>query len=253
MKKLTMKKLTCIVLCLACLSLTAGRKRERIETQQANAVLQIGFNEGQGAKDWSGANNAAIILGATHKAGGIGPYYDFDGNDVIKYASTITPVGKKTVIVWARVDTYPDIQPQLLGNALLTSHIGLRFGVYDERPTYTNHIAIYMGNGTGSFIASGFVPLVVRPSEWQCWVLTTAGTTDANSWQVYLDGTLIGADTPTATEGTPTYNLHIGQRADEAAGGWLDGGVDEIVILNSVLTPAEIRDRYEQGKANANP
>ena len=59
-----MKQLT-LILALLLICTAGGRKKERIETPQAGAVLQMGFNEGAGAKDWSNFGNDGTVVGAT--------------------------------------------------------------------------------------------------------------------------------------------------------------------------------------------
>jgi hypothetical protein len=249
-----MKKLLCIALCLACLSITAGRKRERSETPQDGAVLQMGFNEGPGAKDWSGqgndaTNNSGAVWGYTNGVSGGG--FVFDGvND--------------------KLDIRESNPTDLIGTL---SNVSFTISLWANTRNATNR-QYFIGVGNYSishplvgidYTGAGQIEFVVRDSDLDAAIVV--GSVAINTWNHfvlvwdkstktvygYQNGGLVGSTQNTDISYTIFRTAQIGALLRESESFFTDGTIDEVYVYHGVRSATEIKGLYEQGKANQNP
>ena len=250
-----MKKLTCIVLCLVCLSLTAGRKRERFETPQAGILLQIGFNEGPSAKDWSNLGNDGIISGATWgAANGIsGGGFSFNGtSDYIEIPNetTFDISGALTLSVWFYYDSTANGTDRfVLGKSNWSSagkgyHLAIRT---DNKLNFTLY------EQTGHYLsAAGDAALTV--DNWYHVVGTYNGTPTTAGIKMYLNGVEAAGYTDVTFDYIGLNNLPVRVGRDSGTTGYyFTNSLDEVRIYNYALTLNEVQGLYQQVKANVNP
>jgi hypothetical protein len=255
-----MKKLTCI-LALLLLCTAGGRKKERIETPQKGAVLQMGFNEGPGAKDWSNAENAGVVVGATWSAanGIVGGGFKFDGtNDyIILPYSDFSSLSEGSISVWFYSEEAPSTSKALFdvsdgGDA---ASMG---GLYN----YQSYPALQF------FVYEASSPIVslVTPSnsisynQW-CHGVVTVGSEGTH---IYING---NDQTLTEVQGTASSAAFFDdiKNIDSAVIGtskrsnayqsnrMFNGKIDEVRVYNRALSEDEVKQLYQTGEANQNP
>jgi len=259
-----MKKLLGIVLCVACLCLTAGRKRERIETVQADAVLQVGGNEGaRGSQpfDWSEYWNEVGNVNATWGiANGIaGGGYLYNGTnsrmniDDVQVDLAGTKQGTWSVWVkptdvttdWLTMVGFGDTDANLFlvlqqGNTDGNVHAGYTRGAGDPAWRLITTSGTELVNGTWTHIVlvqNGSVP-----------VFYINGVVVAQTFTQEDDKTAWFADSAAYDNGRMGC-------IDYNGGGnvlFFAGSLDEAYIFNRAFSAAECLLLYEYAKANRN-
>lgn len=253
-----MKKLT-IILALLLLCTAGGRKKERIETPQAGAVVQMGFNDGDRAHDDSGQGNDGTVDGATHGLGYTGGGYSFDGtNDNILLPNAFSSDTVGAISIWANSDTIDAGINYIFGTSDSgdgNSYFGFStqdLGVYTDR--------LVLGvQEAGSWSIQGNGGTTLLPGVWYHFVIQQTGS----GWEMYINGV---KETITINAGrgsvANTEWISYIQDIDKTFIGGLtasgtfypfDGDADELYIYNRPLTAAEIKQLHGQGRANANP
>ena len=96
----------------------------------------------------------------------------------------------------------------------------------------------------GSFQGVGGGVTTVNTSTWYHLALTWDGSTTTNSLKLYLNGALETNITPTVAASSLTYSsFGIGKTATAT---YAPGIVDQVRIFDSVLTPTQITELYNE-------
>ena len=114
----------------------------------------------------------------------------------------------------------------------------------DNTDSRQNRTSFYMFSPAGGLGAGSHVQEAVAPGQWIHYVATVS--TGANQLRLYKDGVLKDTDvfltgTFAVTPADGTAPLRIGTR-DFAS--YFNGAIDDLVIYNRVLTPAEVQQLY---------
>ena len=117
---------------------------------------------------------------------------------------------------------------------------GTNWNLYFRPLPFFNYFAftIYHTNGTSTTLtSSGVTP---NDGQWHHLLATSDGTTNANGVKLYVDGVLNVQATAasTGTKSTPTVIPTIGSTSNNSW--YFEGSIDEVCILDRVVTPAEI-------------
>lgn len=177
-------------------------------------------------------NHGTIYGGASRTAGKSGTGLTFDGtDDYVEVANTTFSLANAmSVEVWVKAADQPN------GNGVVDANAaGIKSwssGGNEVIPAVTT---------TSGYAGSGFVVggNVFDNTNWHHLVLTWDGTTQ----YLYVDGntTPVGSKTWTGTLVANTI-LRLGRMLDGT--GFYNGQIDEVVIYNTALTPAQVNNRY---------
>ncbi|MFH1392582.1 MAG: LamG domain-containing protein, partial [bacterium] len=198
------------------------------------------FNEGQGAVafDKSANNNDGTITGADWTLNGkFGGALDFESgsSDYVNAStgSSLNITGNITLEAW--------IKPE----STVVADIIAKWGTNDSYFLRRTSDKIQMGldsDGVEGSIGSATSNNTAPNGSWT----HVVGTWDGSTIRVYLNGVEDGSTVYTAgihSNSSPTW---IGQNPHPW--GPFDGLIDEVKIYPFVLTPAEIKQEYNQGK-----
>jgi|GEM_PF-3663435 len=199
----------------------------------SSCVLAIKMDENSGttAHDSSAYGNDGTIHGANWTTGKFGSALSFDGsNDYVDCGNdeSLKISNEITVATWIKPDS-------MSGLKVIMSK---RYSFELDR-SGSNKINFYIGDG----------------SWWKDHVTTTSsytldkwthvvGVYDGSKLKIYIDGNLDNSKSTSATFGTNTEHLYIGNGIGSY---YFHGMIDEVRIYNRALSDEEIRAHYEQG------
>jgi hypothetical protein len=182
--------------------------------------------------DGVGANNGALVNGATYGAGKFGQGFSFDGvDDLVQATSTGMPTGgsNRTLVLWAQLDTLPAAEAFLAGyGGFGTNNQSYHLGVLNDGRVFFSQ---WGGALTGPVLNTG---------QWYHIAVRNIGP----SVTLFVNGANVGSqfmsiNTPAAS---PFYMGRIpGTLGDTRV---LDGSVDEVSVYSRALTTAEIQSLY---------
>lgn len=126
-------------------------------------------------------------------------------------------------------------------------NVNYQFGwLGDSHPDKPNRNRIQLLRYTETRTQRGYSPIItLSPGMWHC----LAATHDNQTVRFYLDGVFLAEVSDPFSADAAAADLIIGDMPFEAVKEWhFDGTVDEIVILNRVMTSAELVSLYQAGK-----
>lgn len=173
------------------------------------------------------SNNGVLINGVTYNSSVKG-YLVFNGSNqyVSVSGNTNIPIGNSnyTIGVWFNADTLGDKGLVGWGN----------YGTTNE----VNEFKLTSSGLTNSWQANDLsVTTTITPGNWYYAVATFNGTTRS----IYVNGSLVGSDTPTGHNVTTSSNLTIGVTNNT---GYFDGDIGDFQIFDRAITPTEILQNY---------
>lgn len=123
------------------------------------------------------------------------------------------------------------------GDPNLTSRLGWELGTYSQSGAAgpTPPVGFFIRRGSGASIVTVYSPPGI--STGQFYTVDAVWDSAAGKTFLYVDGVLQGTSSVSISNAPSTSDLLIGKRA---AGGHLDGVVDDVKIFNRALSPREI-------------
>jgi hypothetical protein len=173
------------------------------------------------------SNNGVLINGVTYNSSVKG-YLEFNGSNqyVSVSGNTNIPVGNSnyTIGVWFNADTLGDKGLVGWGN----------YGTANEANAFR-----LTSNGLTNYWWANDLAVVttITPGNWYYAVATFNGTTRS----IYVNGSLIGSDTPTGHNVTTSSNLTIGVTNTTE---YFDGSIGDIQIFDRAITITEVLQNY---------
>jgi len=191
---------------------------------------------GTKTKDWSFNGNNGTLYGPTWTAAGkfhhclnfdgINDYVDLGSGPNLKWTREITIEG------WGNIDTPED--PSDVYIMVCRNNTDVSLDVY--RRTISGTIG-------GNFISSAAA--VVQDTNWHHYAFTYSNL--AKQAKLYYDGAVVATSNGVNWMAPNTGIYYIGHR-NLAGAFWWDGKIDEVRIYKRILTPDEIKKRYEIGR-----
>lgn len=173
------------------------------------------------------SNNSVLINGVTYNSSTKG-YLEFNGSNqyVSVTGTTNIPIGNSnyTIGVWFNADT--------LGSKGLVGwgNYGTNNEVNAFRLTSNGLVNYWWTNDLS-------VTTTITPGNWYYAVATFDGTTRS----IYVNGSLIGSDTPTGHNVTTSGNLTVGVTNSTE---YFDGDIGDVQIFDRGITSTEILQNY---------
>ena len=173
------------------------------------------------------SNNGVLINGVTYNSSVKG-YLVFNGSNqyVSVSGNTNIPVGNSnyTIGVWFNADTLGDKGLVGWGN----------YGTANEANAFR-----LTSNGLINYwwLNDLSVTTTITPGNWYYAVATFNGTIRS----IYVNGSLVGSDTPTGHNVTTSSNLTIGVTNSTE---YFDGSIGDVQIFDRAITPTEILQNY---------
>jgi hypothetical protein len=200
--------------------------------------------------DDSGNGHDGTVIGATPGAGICGGGLNFDGlSDYVQFASPVLNMPPYSVCAWVKQCT-PGSDRYVISNGGQTSS-SFGFSLLNQYPD--PGYWLWKLRGTDGYMAacqpsSGFQP----GTEWTFLCGTWDGTLNADSVQLYVDGSLAGVATPGPETSGSALNLRIGA-ASHSLSSFFAGTMDDVRIYSTVLGADQIQQLYEQCLVNQPP
>jgi hypothetical protein len=173
------------------------------------------------------SNNGVLINGVTYNSSVKG-YLEFNGSNqyVSISGNTNIPVGNSnyTIGVWFNADTLGDKGLVGWGNYGTTNEANV------FRLTSNGLINYWWMNDLS-------VTTTITPGNWYYAVATFDGTIRS----IYVNGSLIGSDTPTGHDVTTSSNLTIGVTNTSE---YFDGSIGDVQIFDRAITITEVLQNY---------
>ncbi|MFN8471119.1 MAG: LamG-like jellyroll fold domain-containing protein [Anaerolineae bacterium] len=198
-------------------------------------VLRLHLEEGSGVttfRDTSGHQNNATCASPACPTAQPGPYGQsaaFDGSQALTVAprpSLDLSGGAFSVAAWIAPSASTDDAYGILGSAPSAAQTYPSLWVFER-----SRIRAAFGDGVNRNVLE--TPPVLTPNGWS----HVAATFDGTTYAIYVDGVLAASTTAFAgRKPAPTSGLTVG-KVDTA----YQGGLDEVVVVNRALTPAEVR------------
>jgi len=179
--------------------------------------------------DLTGNDNIGILNNGVSYNSSLKGYLGFNGTNQYVSFSGVTdiPVGNSnyTIGVWFNANS--------LGNKGLVG-----WGNYET----TNEVNAFRltSNGLVNYWWDNDldVTTTITPGNWYYAVATFDGTTRS----IYVNGSLVGSDTPTGHNVTDSSNLTIG---NTWVNGYFDGSIGDVQIFDRALSDIEITQNYD--------
>jgi hypothetical protein len=217
------------------------------------------------ATDHMGNNNGTLENGAGFALGEVNDAFSFNGSNQYVLIGEPVPADLQiqnnfTMSAWIYFTSYPTNVGSgpwqyIFGSESSNKGIGLFLagpvsGSYHGVPPGAIDLDIGSGSSTYSVITTSQIPL-------NQWVLVTATATANNPAQIYYNGVLQPAMTPS---GETVWNGTIGYTGSAfAIGQYLSGNyafnglIDEVQVYNTVLSPTDVLGIYNAGNAGVCP
>jgi hypothetical protein len=173
------------------------------------------------------SNNSVLINGVTYNSSSKG-YLEFNGSNqyVSVTGTTNIPIGNSnyTIGVWFNADT--------LGSKGLVGWGN--YGTSNEANAFR-----LTSNGLVNYwwLNDLTVTTTITPGNWYYAVATFDGTTRS----IYVNGSLVGSDTPTGHNVTTSGNLTVGVTNSTE---YFDGDIGDVQIFDRAITSTEILQNY---------
>ena len=173
------------------------------------------------------SNNSVLINGVTYNSSSKG-YLEFNGSNqyVSVTGTTNIPIGNSnyTIGVWFNANT--------LGSKGLVGWGN--YGTINEANAFR-----LTSNGLVNYwwLNDLTVTTTITPGNWYYAVATFDGTTRS----IYVNGSLIGSDTPTGHNVTTSGNLTVGVTNSTE---YFDGDIGDVQIFDRAITSTEILQNY---------
>jgi hypothetical protein len=214
-------------------SITNTFIREIDSEQPVKAAWAMNEGSGSTVYDTSGMGNNGTIYGATWISGRYGYALSFDGGDDQLYKQNATGLpannAPQSIVAWI-YHTRGNVVESILGLVNHSMSSGIQLGSRGN-----NRFSVWMWGGTVLFSDPNPLSLNV----WTHWVYTFDGTTH----RLYRNGSLVATSTTEPQTGVPSL-LIVSGWTPNAPYELFRGYIDEILILNRVLTAVEISDLY---------
>lgn len=172
-------------------------------------------------------NNGQLNNGVSYDSSFKG-YLNFNGSNQYVSFSGVTdiPVGNSnyTIGVWFSANTLGDKGLVGWGNYETTNEVNA------FRLTSDGLVNYWWANDLD-------VVTTITPGIWYYAVATFDGTTRS----IYVNGSLVGSDTPTGHNVTTSSNLTVGVTNNT---GYFDGSIGDVQIFDRAITPTEILQNY---------
>ena len=209
-------------------------------TTKSPTVLNLQGAGYTGSGDWldsSGDSNNGVITGATYVNQGNASYFDFNGtSNYVSFASNpVAGTGDFSISTWAKCDNLTGFQYIAQFGSLADPGSGFALAKYDS--TQSNKIYIHTG------IWVGVTTHVVVLGAWTHYAITQTGTTI----KFYVNGEL--HDTLTADYSPNRTNSYsaLGYYTEGSSNYW-EGGIGQVRLYSSVLSPTDVQANYEATK-----
>jgi hypothetical protein len=218
------------------------------------------------ATDHMGHNNGTLENGTGFALGEVGDAFSFNGSNQYVLIGQPVPADLQiqnnfTMSAWVYMTSYPTNVGSgpwqyIAGSESSSNGYGLFVagpvsGSYPGVPPGGIDLDIGNGSSTYSVITKSQIPL-------NQWVLVTATATASNPAQIYYNGVLQPAMTPS---GETVWNGTIGYNSGSAfaIGQYLSGNyafnglIDEVQIYNTALTASQVQGIYNAGSTGVCP
>jgi hypothetical protein len=206
--------------------------REIDSAQPVKAAWAMNEGSGSTVYDTSGMGNNGTIYGATWISGRYGNALSFDGVDDRLYKQNATGLpannAPQSIVAWI-YHTRGDARESILGLNNPSARSSTQLGSRGD-----NVLSVWKWGGT--VLVSDPNPFSLN--VWTHWVYTFDGTTH---W-LYRNGSLVATSTTEPNTAVPSLLIVSGYNVSSSE--LFRGYIDEILVLNRVLTAAEISDLY---------
>jgi len=192
------------------------------------------FDDGAGtsATDFSGKNNAGILLGGpTWVDGKRGKALSFDGSDDEVGMNPLSISGDVSVTAWIYLRSYGGGSR---GRIAINQIAGGGFLFYVDNFNTSNGISAAINGGTQQIVGN-----VIGLDRWYHVVFTHNGANTV----FYVNGVQVAAPANAVTMGLSTNALYIGGQTGDTLRQF-DGLIDDVRIYNRVLSAAEVQALY---------
>jgi parallel beta-helix repeat protein len=189
------------------------------------------------AKDFEGANNGALVGGATFATGEVGQAISLNGTDAyvsVPDSPSLSLISGATYTAWIKLNQLPSDAGHFMEIAAKSqSGNDLDFQVETD-----NHVRFYVGAGVRVSSTTA-----LQTGQWYF----VAATYSANNQiAIYVNGSQEAAATINVTH-TPNSNpLIIGANA-VFPGHFFNGSIDEVQVYNRQLSAGEVQSIYNAG------
>tara|TARA_R110000824_G_scaffold2537_4_gene11651 strand:- start:846 stop:3935 length:3090 start_codon:yes stop_codon:yes gene_type:complete len=209
-------------------------------TTKSPTVLNLQGAGYTGSGDWldsSGNSNNGVITGATYVNQGNASYFDFNGtSNYVSFASNpVAGTGDFSISTWARCDNLTGFRYIAQFGSLANPGSGFALAKYDS--TQSNKLYVHIG---GETLIS---PHVVVLGAWTHYAVTQTGTT----LKFYINGDLIDTFTTSYSPNRTNLNSALGYYTEGNANYW-EGGIGQVRLYSSVLSPTDVQTNYEATK-----
>ena len=171
--------------------------------------------------------------------GKVGPCQDFDGtNDYIQFTDSVIPLGQKTISAWMNRHSTGRFGVVFASSTgIASSDAGTSWAFIGVNDT----VQCVLGNGGDS---GHYMRIWVPHPSINSWHYYTM-TYDDTNLKVYIDGTLVGSTTmKSGSEANPSYDLRMGETNHQSYDYYLDAGLDEIQVSDTVRSENWIQLSY---------
>ena len=188
------------------------------------------------ARDASGKGNHGDVVGAVPTIGKVGQALSFDGvDDYVEIPRNVAlEPSEVTVSLWFKAHSNTQ---QVLLEKMDWQIAGYGIWLYPSGERFTINFNI---GDTAGWTGGYTYPI----NEWI--FVTITGKVGTDGGKIYVNGEFISAISPTSFD----HNLDpIWIGVENASVHFFNGLIDEVRIYNRALTPEEIREHYEAGRA----
>ncbi len=193
------------------------------------------------ANDFSNIGSNGTVLNATLTPGhdnAINSAYNFNGNSsIVCGGDNRNIIGEVSIAAWVRTTEMSNGQ-WIAGKYSFPEDRGYHLIIGSNAPNFIGQVAFNGRDGTSIYHSSGYSPTKINDGGWHC-VVGTAGN---GQWKVYVDGNLESTSNETTFSLAPSTNeeFTIGWHTDFAIPLWMNGDIDNVLVLNRVLSQNEI-------------
>lgn len=218
----------------------------------ANCVGCYRFNtkSGNSTIDESGTDGHPVNSGAEYLTSGCreGNCYDFDVGSEVLDTGYVTDHTVISVVGWIKIATFTAGSGS---GRILDKETNIIVALSDVEYTGSGYgddcfflYAAFSSNKGQWYTANN----TLTTGTWYHIAVTYDGSATGNNPLLYINGVSKAVNersTPSGTKSTNASDYTIGNRDDVARD--FDGIIDELAIFNDILTPAEIKDIYNNG------
>lgn len=194
--------------------------------------------------DTSGNNNNGTDTAITYSQtnGKFGQGAGFNGSSSkIMFSNKVIPRTTRTVCFWAKITN----------NQAIFDETGYNYAQHGSTIWSTTNVVTYadcVGNGTTPRFDIPISITDANKANWNFYVFTWDGTTNANGVKAYLNGVLANQATAANTTSTAaTFNTVFGSNASGSVN-YMSGSFDEISIFNVAKSADWVRQQYAIGR-----